>query len=166
MDYVLMLDGDYAAALEHARTALRLGLAAGSTADVAHDLNSIGWCHARMGRHIEALVTSRLVLRHDLVAADGNELAKAMALDTMGSALHGLGQLVHAKNVYGEAIAILRRIESPSGLADSLDSLGNVEAAMGRSDTARALWAEAAELLERLGRRDSAKLRAKIASAG
>lgn len=166
IDYVLMLKGDYAAALDHARIALRLGLAAGSTADIAHDLNSIGWCHARMGRYIEALVTSRMVVRRDLVAADGNELAKAMALDTMGLALYGLGQLGHAENVYCEAVAILRRIGSPSGLADSLDSLGDVEVAMGRPDIARALWAEAAELLERLGRRDAEKLRAKMANSG
>ncbi|MDQ0578211.1 AfsR/SARP family transcriptional regulator [Streptomyces rishiriensis] len=131
---------------------------------LAAALNAVGWCHALLGQHQQALEHSQqaLVLCQELDCVTGS----AQTWDSIGSAHHNLGQYELAVTAYRSALGLYRRGGFPWLTADILKRLGDTHLSLGDPRAARAVWNDGLCILEQLNHADIEGLRARLHGLG
>jgi tetratricopeptide (TPR) repeat protein len=103
--------GRYDDALRHSRQALDLYQAAGHSVGYANALNTVGWHHALLGEHQQAitLCDQSVVLHRDL----GDTSGEGSTWDSLGYAHHHLGHHQQAIECFTNALEIFRQLKRP-----------------------------------------------------
>jgi tetratricopeptide (TPR) repeat protein/transcriptional regulator with XRE-family HTH domain len=152
---------DPARSLPHARLALRLATAAGDTCLQGRILNGLGWLHALLGDHAEAQAHCLRALH--LMIENGDDDGAADAWDSLGFALHHLGDLPAAVRCYQRALELYRALGHRYYLATTLSHLGQTHRAAGHLDLARQVWQDALDIFTELRRPDGDQVRQSLA---
>ncbi|MDR6980879.1 DNA-binding SARP family transcriptional activator [Streptomyces sp. 3330] len=123
---------------------------------IATALNAVGWCHTLLGQHQQALDYCRqaLALQQEL----GHDAGTADTWDSIGHALHHLGQYDEAVAAYGNALALYRQLDAPRLRAITLMHLGDTHLSAAHPEAARAAWSEALDAMNELGDADAEQL--------
>ena len=108
-------------------------------------LNNVGYMHYRLGQHQEALMHYGQALSFEDV---GDGQLHALLLDNTGLAYEKLGDYAKALDYQHKSLAIREATGDRWGVGDSLDGLGSVYMALGKT-------AEARQQLERQANEDS-----------
>ncbi|GGK22531.1 hypothetical protein GCM10010124_13800 [Pilimelia terevasa] len=155
---------DPARSLPHARLALRLATSAGNRYLQGRILNGLGWLHALLGDHAEAEAHCRRAL--GLMTEIGDDDGAADAWDSIGFALHHLGDLTGAVRCYHEALRLYRVLGHRYYLALTLTHLGETHRAAGRTALARQAWGDALEVFTELRSPERDGLRQRLGELG
>jgi DNA-binding SARP family transcriptional activator/tetratricopeptide (TPR) repeat protein len=149
--------GDLVQALHQAGEARKLYRDAGHRAGYAQALNTLGWYHARLGQHRDAIgfCEQALALHQEL----GDRQGVAHTLDSLGYAHHHLGQHHTAAAYYRQSLEILREAGDTYYEAVALTHLGDTQHAAGNADGAREAWQHALDILDQLGHPDAEHVR-------
>jgi tetratricopeptide (TPR) repeat protein len=123
-------------------------------------LNALGWFHAMLGNHQEALSYAGQSL--DLSREIGSEDGMAAALDSLGYAHQHLGRHAEAIQCYQQALDLHLEVSGNWGAAETLGHLGDARYAAGDVEGARADWEESLVILEDLNHPDAAQIRARL----
>jgi DNA-binding SARP family transcriptional activator/tetratricopeptide (TPR) repeat protein len=138
----------YTEALAVALDALRMVKAAGHWWTQATLENGVGWLYAHVGQYEEALIHCQRAL--SLHRESGHRGGVADTLDSLGYIYLQLGDLAQATTCLEQAINAYREIGTPFGEGNSLAGLGDVLLREGRPEAARAVFLEAAAILDTL----------------
>jgi tetratricopeptide (TPR) repeat protein len=138
----------YTEALAVALDALRMVKAAGHWWTQATLENGVGWLYAHVGQYDEALIHCQRAL--SLHRESGHRGGVADTLDSLGYIYLQLGDLAQATTCLEQAINAYREIGTPFGEGNSLAGLGDVLLREGRPEAARAVFLEAAAILDTL----------------
>jgi DNA-binding SARP family transcriptional activator/tetratricopeptide (TPR) repeat protein len=138
----------YTEALAVALDALRMVKAAGHWWTQATLENGVGWLYAHVGQYDEALIHCQRAL--SLHRESGHRAGAADTLDSLGYIYLQLGDLAQATTCLEQAINAYREIGAPFGEGNSLAGLGDVLLREGRPEAARAVFLEAAAILDTL----------------
>jgi tetratricopeptide (TPR) repeat protein len=143
-------EGRFEEAMPHGRHALALGSSAGNTFLQARALNGIGWQYAHLGDHTQARTycEQALILFEEI----GDRSGAADTWDSIGFALHRLGQYADAAESYRHAIQLYRDLDHQVFVAITLIHLEQTHAAAGHRERARAVRREVAKIIEALDR--------------
>ncbi|WFE64717.1 tetratricopeptide repeat protein [Micromonospora sp. WMMD714] len=152
--------GDHRRALEHAQRAHRLFEDAGHAQGQANALNNIGWYHIQLGDHLRALDYCGRALVQQQQA--GNRYWEAHAWDSLGFAHHQLGRHGDAVDCYTHALALWREAGERYYESVTLMHLGDSHRAAAAPAAARVAWAQALDVLDRLGHPDAALVRGRL----
>jgi tetratricopeptide (TPR) repeat protein len=111
-------------------------------------LNAVGWCHALLGDHRQALTVCQhaLTLHQNL----GNRAGQAATWDSIGYAHHHLGHHTHALTSYHHALTLYRDLGDRHGEATVLTRLGETHRATGNHHAAHDVWNQALTILNDL----------------
>ena len=128
----------------------------------ARALNSVGWDHALLGNHTNALTYCQqaLTLSEQLGDRDG----QAHAWDSLGYAHHRLGHHTHAAGCYQQALTLYRALGDHYEEATTLTNLGDTYHAAGHPDATQTTWTHALAILNNLDHPDADTVRAKLAA--
>jgi DNA-binding SARP family transcriptional activator/tetratricopeptide (TPR) repeat protein len=150
----------YSVALDQSRHALTLYRTAGSTLGQARALNAVGWCHAHLGDHEEALRSCQqaLVMHQEV----GDRTGQADTWDSIGYAYHRLGRYEQAADCYRHSLALWRELGSRNHEAEALTHLGDTHDTAGDHQAAREAWHGALRILDQLHHPDADRLRGKL----
>ena len=83
--------------------------------------------------------------------ADGDDEARAMILNWLGTNAYGGGDLDAAEGFVAESVALRRALGDPAGIATALNALGGVYHFRGNLDRARETFGESLQLKQGLG---------------
>jgi tetratricopeptide (TPR) repeat protein len=147
-------------ALDHGQCALDLYRAADHPGQ-ATALNTLGWQHALLGQHQQALSYCQQAL--DLHTTLGNRQGEASTWDSLGYAHHHLGSHARAITCYMRALALCRELGDRGNSAAVLTHLGDVHRTTGDLNAASSAWQEALTILDDLHDPDARKVRVKLA---
>jgi DNA-binding SARP family transcriptional activator/tetratricopeptide (TPR) repeat protein len=136
----------YTEALAVALDALRMVKAAGHWWTQATLENGVGWLYAHVGQYDEALIHCQRAL--GLHRESGHRGGAADTLDSLGYVYLQLGDLTQATACLEQAINAYREIGAPFGEGNSLAGLGDVLLREGRPEAARAVFLQAAAILD------------------
>nr|WP_272955041.1 BTAD domain-containing putative transcriptional regulator [Kribbella shirazensis] len=123
----------------------------------ANALNNLGWYHSELGEYEAGLDYAQQSLK--LYAEVDSEFGRAVASDTSGYALAGLGRFDEAIALYAVAADVLRRLGRRLDTADCLMAMARVQDRAGRGEGAKASYAAALEILDALDHPDAATVR-------
>ncbi len=157
-------------ALEHFRTAARLGREMGYTRDEGYSLMSVGVCLERGGDHAGAVDAYRqavglLETAHEASGAREELSGKADALTVLAGALHRpLDRPTEALEAYEEAAGIYRKLGDPGRLRKVLLRLAGLRWRVGNPEGSARGYEEALELAREHG--ETAREAAALASLG
>jgi tetratricopeptide (TPR) repeat protein len=101
-------------------------------------------------------------MNHDL----GDAGAEAIALISLGYALHKASRYADAATACQRALGLSRRSRSPRLAAIALTHLGEAQRSAGNMPAARAAWAQALVILDDLQLPDADQVRARLAESG
>jgi DNA-binding SARP family transcriptional activator/tetratricopeptide (TPR) repeat protein len=150
----------FAEALALALDALRMLKAAGHWWTQATLENGVGWLYAHLGQYHDALTHCQRAL--SLHREAGHRGGAADTLDSLGFVYLHLGDLAQAKTQYEQAVDAYREIGAPFGEGNALAGLGDVLLREGHRDAARALFGQAAAILDTLPHPRADEVRAKL----
>ncbi|MEV4514202.1 tetratricopeptide repeat protein [Dactylosporangium sp. NPDC049525] len=155
----------YAEALDHARRAFEAFGTVDNGRWKGRALNVVGWYHALLGDHAQALTSCRAALE---LLQDFEALADHVnTWDSIGFAQFHLHQFDEAITSYREALDRCRHLGDRHGEAMILGHLGDAHRAAGAVDEARAAWQRAAGLLDDLHLPDDLEqIHARLAATG
>jgi tetratricopeptide (TPR) repeat protein len=139
----------YADGLSHAQQALELFTAAGDRQGQAISLNGVGWFHAHLGNHRQALSYCGQALRLH-TERGGSAHVEAGIWDSLGYAHHHLGDHGESAACYQRALDLYGEIGDRWGEADTLGHIGDAQHAAGHRQQARASWERALAILDDL----------------
>jgi tetratricopeptide (TPR) repeat protein len=148
----------YADALDHARTAVELFAALEDRTAMMRARNAVGWYHALIGDHAEALLYCQAAL-----AVDASD-EQAPLWDTLGYAHHKLGNHADAVASFQRAVDLYREIGDRHLEGLVLTHLAEALYAAGEVREAYATWMRALDILDELEPPAAAQIR--IALAG
>jgi tetratricopeptide (TPR) repeat protein len=152
--------GALADALEHVRQAHALHTVTGHRLGQAQTLNAMGWSHARLGDHPQAL---RCCLQALPVLQEWDDReGQAFAWDTLGYAHHHLGDHDAAVSGYMRALDLCRELGDRYLEADILTRLGDTHLAANEPKATRDAWRDALDILTELGHPDAAQVRVRL----
>jgi DNA-binding SARP family transcriptional activator/tetratricopeptide (TPR) repeat protein len=149
-------------AIRHTRHALDLYRIAGHLNGQADAMNAIAWYQAVLGDYDKAMATAVGSLSLYRRMSDRGGPNEANAWDTLAYAHHHLGNFRRARTCYLRAIGMLRRNGDRYNEAGSLTRLGDTHAATGDDALARAVWAQATEILTEIDPPWAAEVRTKL----
>ncbi len=153
--------GRYAEGLDRAERCLALVLASERTdCQVANAYNVVGWLHALVGNHEQAIAHS--MRAKALAEAGGDEFLGAHILDTLGYAYNGLRQHDEAIRCYSEALETFRRLGDRPLEAIVLVGLGTAHQGAGEHYPARFALQSALRLMDELDHPDAGRVRAQL----
>ncbi|NUT46125.1 MAG: tetratricopeptide repeat protein [Saccharothrix sp.] len=132
-------------ALEHATRALELYRISGYTARKAEAMNAVGWHSAKLGRFAEALLYCEQAL--EMCRGLGYRVAEASTLEDLAYIHRHTDRLAEAAEHYRASAVAWGALGYHHHEAESLRMLGEVHRDLGEADEARAVWAQAAQLL-------------------
>jgi DNA-binding SARP family transcriptional activator/tetratricopeptide (TPR) repeat protein/transcriptional regulator with XRE-family HTH domain len=161
---VLELLGRHAEALEHSSQALDLFREKGHEIGQTYALNAVGWYLAHLGDQDEALDRCQQAL--ELARGIGDQVVVACVWDSLGYVRHQLGQFAEAISCYQNALRMCRELGNLHNQAEVLSRLGDVCRASGDDRAAGDAYRRALVILDRLGHRDAAQVRASLADIG
>ncbi|MCW8103382.1 AfsR/SARP family transcriptional regulator [Streptomyces tauricus] len=128
---------------------------------VASALNAVGWNHVLLGQHQQALEHCRQALA--LCQELGDNTNAAHTWDSIGHAHHHIGEYEEAVTAFRNALVLYRQLGgAPWFVGGTLMRLGDTWLSAGDPDAARTAWAEALEIMERLGHADAEHLRTRL----
>ncbi|GAA2365262.1 SARP family transcriptional regulator [Catellatospora methionotrophica] len=153
--------GDRHAALLDARHALDRFQSAGHHIGRGQALNSVGWLHAQLGQHGDAVKYCEQAVEVHRELGDREGLANA--LDSLGYAHHGRGDHRQATVHYQEALVVLRQLADPYYETITLTHLGDTHHAAGDRRPAADAWQLSLAMLDELGHPDAGELRDRLA---
>ncbi|KAB1140838.1 tetratricopeptide repeat protein [Streptomyces luteolifulvus] len=161
LSWVAEQQGDLEAALSHAQQSLARHRATDEEGPrTAAALNAVGWCHALLGQHQQALDHCQEALA--IAVVHHRPYLAADIWDSIGLAQHHLGRHPEAVAGYEQALALYRTVGVPYAEADTLRRLGDTHLSSGRLEQARAAWTQALAVLERLDHADKEAVRAQL----
>ncbi|MGW1270249.1 AfsR/SARP family transcriptional regulator [Streptomyces sp. NPDC002491] len=149
-------------AIRHTRHALDLYRIAGHLSGQADAMNAIAWYEAVLGDCDKAMADALRSLALYRRMSDRGGPSEANAWDTLAYAHHRLGNFGRARTCYLRAIGMLRRNGDRYNEAGSLTRLGDTHAATGDHAAARAVWAQATDILTEIDPPWAAEVRAKL----
>ncbi|WP_078960829.1 AfsR/SARP family transcriptional regulator [Streptomyces sp. NRRL WC-3618] len=149
-------------AIRQTRHALDLYRIAGHLSGQADAMNAIAWYEAVLGSYEKAVANAVRSLSLYRRTSERGGAAEANTWDTLAYAHHHLGRFRRARTCYLRAIAMLRRNGDRYNEAGSLDRLGDTCAATGDHAAARAMWAQAGDILTEIDPSWAAEIRAKF----
>jgi tetratricopeptide (TPR) repeat protein len=126
------------------------------------DLNNVGWGHALLGDHEQALTYCQQALTQ--FQALGNRYGEAATWDSLGYAHHHLGDHAEAIICYQRAIDLARDLGDPYNVADTLIHLGDTHNAAGDPHAARDIWQQAVSIFDDLDHPDADEVRTRLAT--
>ena len=147
-------------ALGHAREALRLYRIAEHRHGQVKSLNSVGFCHALLGDHDEAIACCRQAL--SLTVELGDRQGEAGTWLSLGYAHHQLHQHDRAADCYRHALDLFRDLGNRYHESEALADLGDTYAATGDFDRARTAWRRARAILLELDHPEAERVQAKL----
>jgi tetratricopeptide (TPR) repeat protein/transcriptional regulator with XRE-family HTH domain len=156
--------GHAAEAAERAEAALATFRATGHRAGEAAARNALGWYHTESGDHRAAIAMCESAL--DIFTELGDVHGQALTWDSLGLAHHHLGRHARAVECYRTAVEMHGESGSEHYAADSQVHLGDVYAAAGDPESARAVWRDALAMLRRLGAPGASAVRERLARLG
>jgi DNA-binding SARP family transcriptional activator/tetratricopeptide (TPR) repeat protein len=153
--------GEQSQALSHARQALSLYRATGSTAGIARMLNTVGWYLAQFGRHGEALEFCEESLA--LCRRIGDRYNEGAVLDSLGYIHRALGD--HARGIacYERSVEAYADVADRISQATTLETLGDAHLGTGDPVAAAEAWRRSLAILDGLGDPSADQVRAKLA---
>lgn len=128
----------------------------------AQALTAIGWSHARLGDHAQALACCRQAL--PLLDEFDDLEGQTYAWDTIAYAHHHLGNYSQAVTSYQRALALCRGFADRYLEADILNRLGDTHQAAYEPDAAHDAWQYALDVLTELDHPHADQIRLKLAS--
>ncbi|WP_189221487.1 tetratricopeptide repeat protein, partial [Saccharothrix coeruleofusca] len=149
--------GDPDRAAAHARRALAFHTDSGERTWQGFDLIALAWFAVGRGDHAAALAHCR---EASALTDDRDGLAHCAQIT--GCAHHGLGEHARAVTHHSRAVELFRLLGDRYREAWGLVLVGDAQRAAGRERSAREAWAQALELLERLGHQDCAAVRERL----
>ncbi|MEU9455059.1 BTAD domain-containing putative transcriptional regulator [Streptomyces sp. NPDC048277] len=149
-------------AIRQTRHALDLYRIAGHLSGQADAMNAIAWYEAVLGDYGKAMTNALRSLSLYRQMSDQGGPHEANAWDTLAYAHHHLGNFRRAQACYLRAIGMLRKNGDRYNEAGSLARLGDTYAATGDDAAARAVWAQAADILAEIDPPWAAEVRAKL----
>jgi tetratricopeptide (TPR) repeat protein len=151
-------------ALSHAVAAQDLYRAADHRAGQAMILNEIGYSHALLGNHQQALTYCERALAEvrDLGARSWEEAT----WDSLGYIHHQLGNHQQAVTCYQRSLDLCRERANGYNEAVTLDRLGDVHHSAGDVDAAHRAWARALRIFDEIDHPDGDQIRAKLRPRG
>ncbi|WP_410615176.1 BTAD domain-containing putative transcriptional regulator [Amycolatopsis sp. lyj-109] len=132
---------DPAAALAHARTALRLHDELDLPQAKAVALNSVGWYHARLGQYEPAQAHCAASLQ--LIRRLGHPTLEPDVLDSLGFIADHTGEHQAAVGYYRQAVTAYLACGGEYFAADTLERQGRAHEALGDRRAARDTWSRA-----------------------
>ncbi|GIF58154.1 AfsR/SARP family transcriptional regulator [Asanoa iriomotensis] len=153
---------DYKRALHHAEHALSCALSSGDESQQALALNAIGWCHAQLGQHAEALAHCQRAL---LLLDPNDHRAQADTWDSIGFACHHLDRHDEAVHAYQQALTLARQAGARHLEGTVLTHLGDTHLAAGDPTAARAVWKPALDILASIDATVADQLRDRLGRA-
>ncbi|MFC8429482.1 BTAD domain-containing putative transcriptional regulator [Streptomyces sp. NPDC057253] len=149
-------------AIRQTRHALDLYRLAGHLSGQADAMNAIAWYEGVLGDYDKAMTDALRSLSLYRRMSDRGGSHEANTWDTLAYAHHHLGNYRRAQTCYRRAIDKLRRNGDRYNEAGSLTRLGDTCAASGDDAAARAVWAQAADILTEIDPPWAAEVRAKL----
>jgi len=154
-----------AQALRHERQALDLYRACGDQHGHAYALSGMGWYHALLGEHREAIAACHQALA--LLQELGDPSGQAVTWDSLAYSHSRLGHHTEAIACYRQALDLNCGLGDRLLQANLLSCLGDTHHAAGALGTARDVWQQALTLFDDLHHPDAEHVRTKLAmSAG
>jgi tetratricopeptide (TPR) repeat protein len=135
--------GDCDKALEHATHALQLARRLGGPVLEGRELNAVGWYLALLGRYEQARVHCAAALT---LLRPHTKDGEAATLDSLGYIDTRTGHYAQAVTQFQLALVLRRTRGDSYQVANTLEHLGEAQAALGQHDDARQSWQEALEL--------------------
>jgi tetratricopeptide (TPR) repeat protein len=129
----------------------------------ARFLNDLGWFHAQLGDHRQALVHCEQALALSQKLDD--RLAQAGTWDSLGYAHRHLGDHQQAISCYQHAVDLYRDLADAYNEAITLADLGDAHQDAGQPEAARRTWREALRMLTELDHPDADDVRARLGAA-
>jgi tetratricopeptide (TPR) repeat protein len=142
--------------------ALELFQVLGDKAREAMTANNIGWCHAQMGNHQQALTWCQRAIALHQELGDAHGQAATSSWDSLGYAYYQLGDYVQAASCFQEAVRLFGQFGDRCGQAWALAHLGDARSAVGHRKTAREAWQQALAILDDLRHPDAEPVRTKL----
>nr|WBO82040.1 tetratricopeptide repeat protein [Streptomyces sp. SBE_14.2] len=152
--------GQYEQGLDHARRALELFTAASHRTGRARALNALGWFCSRLGRHEEALTHCEQALR--LLEEADDRFDQGDTWDSLGHIHRHLHHYAQAAECFERALVLYEETGDRYNEADTLYSLGDLHLAAGERGAATAALRRSADVLDELGHRRAAEVRARL----
>jgi len=149
----------YAEALDHVHRALDLFRAAGHRDGQATALNAVGWLHAVLGDHQQALTCCQQALT--MLQELGNRFIEAATWDSLGY-VHHLGRRDQAVSCYQHALDLYRELGDRYSEAETLTHLGDTHHATGNLDATRDAYRRALAILDDLDQPEAEQVRVKL----
>ncbi|GIF64113.1 SARP family transcriptional regulator [Asanoa ishikariensis] len=149
-------------ALHHAEQALTWAEQAEDANEQAAALNAIGWCHAQLGHHVEALTYCQRALR---LIDPNNHRAMADTWDSIGFAHHHLSDFAQAADAYRHALTLARQAGARHLEATVLTHLGDTHHAAGEQAAAHDAWEPALKIMVDIDETAADEIRDRIAVA-
>jgi tetratricopeptide (TPR) repeat protein len=148
-------------ALHHAEQALTWAEQAEDANEQAAALNAIGWCHAQLGHHVEALTYCQRALR---LIDPNNHRALADTWDSIGFAHHHLSDFAQAADAYRHALTLARQAGARHLEATVLTHLGDTHHTAGEHAAAHDAWEPALKIMVDIDATAADEIRDRIAA--
>jgi len=136
--------GQYYQAIDDYLRSLRLAEQLGDPGRIARLQNNIGIIHFKLKEYDAALASYGQAMAFE--AGQGNQRRLANLENNIGLVHFEQKHFAEAAEHYRRALELERRLGSPSGVGNSLTSLGEVEQALGKPEQAIALYRQALPL--------------------
>ena len=150
--------------LSHSLQALDLYRAAGHLPGQVWVRNNIGYSHALLGNHQQAITYCQRALAG--IQEIGERCWEAATWHSLGYIRHQLGNYQQAVSCHERSLDICRELADRYNEADTLDHLGNVHYSAGDTDTAHRTWTRALRIFDEIGHPDRDRVRAKLRPRG
>jgi tetratricopeptide (TPR) repeat protein len=127
----------------------------------------VGWCHAHLGQHDEALAACQQAL--GLFQELGSPVGQAVTLDSLGYTHHGRRDHGRAVTCYHRALTLFRDLGDLYQEALTTVNLGDTHHSAGDTEAARDTWQTALDIFCKIGHADhpdADAVRAKLADFG
>ncbi len=141
--------GDYAAALEYYREALRLGRETGNLWEASNTLSNLGYTCWALGdfARSEAYYAEAIQTKQEI----GDRRGESLTLALYGLLLHSLGRDAEALRVGEEALAVAEELGSSQVQAYALTCIGQAQVGLGGLSEAADAYRRALTLRRELG---------------
>ncbi|WP_331737511.1 tetratricopeptide repeat protein [Streptomyces sp. NBC_00019] len=148
--------------MEHGLRSLAIARTLGRPYEIARSIAIVGWFHAVLGDHQEALAWCEEAL--PLLAATGNRHDVAGVRGNIGYIRQRLGDVASAIEDYRQSLRLYEELLDEYKQAELLNDLASAQLELGDAEQTRANWNRSADLFDALRVARAAEMRAKAES--